>query len=234
MYRVRIVERLNTFHFSGVNMKELYKALLAAQKDMEPLKRDANNPFTKSKYATLAAVQGACFPSLNKHGIVVVQRAESGEAGHVVVVTCLVHSESGEMLESSLCVPMAKNDAQGMGSAITYGRRYQLMAMCGLAPEDDDGSAASARSNQRNSRPQRTVSPDDPTYMTWLSPDEAYAWSVDNGYCANVYEARNSLKKIVNGSFGGSMTKSNAAAVFEAFYNRQINKKETGEDGSDE
>jgi hypothetical protein len=71
-----------------------------------------------------------------------VQRTSLDDNG-VTVETVFVH-ESGEMLEcGKLHVPASKNDPQGYGSALTYARRYSLMAACGIAPEDDDGNAGS-------------------------------------------------------------------------------------------
>jgi len=62
-----------------------------------------------------------------------------------MVETVLIH-ESGEILEcGTLHVPASKQDPQGYGSALTYARRYSLMAACGIAPEDDDGNSASRR-----------------------------------------------------------------------------------------
>jgi hypothetical protein len=62
-----------------------------------------------------------------------------------MVETMFIH-ESGEMLEcGTLHVPASKQDPQGYGSALTYARRYSLMAACGIAPEDDDGNSASRR-----------------------------------------------------------------------------------------
>jgi hypothetical protein len=79
---------------------------------------------------------------LNSAGIALVQRTSLDDAG-VTVETVFVH-ESGEMLEcGKLHVPAAKHDPQGYGSALTYARRYSLMAACGIAPEDDDGNAGS-------------------------------------------------------------------------------------------
>ena len=104
--------------------------------------KDSDNPHFKSKYADLAAVMDACLPALNRHGIAVVQPFVSSDFGNAVK-TVLIH-ESGETLECAVPLIVGKNDMQGLGSAITYARRYGLMAMAGIAPEDDDGNAAVA------------------------------------------------------------------------------------------
>ena len=98
----------------------------------------------KSKYADLAACVEAVIDALNTNGIAMIQRTHDDETG-VTVETVFIH-ESGETIESGrLHVPAAKNDPQGYGSALTYARRYSLMAACGIAPEDDDGNSASRK-----------------------------------------------------------------------------------------
>jgi hypothetical protein len=86
--------------------------------------------------------------SLNSAGIALIQRTSEDATG-VTVETVFIH-ESGEMLEcGKLHVPASKQDPQGYGSALTYARRYSLMAACGIAPEDDDGNAGSRRTEIR-------------------------------------------------------------------------------------
>lgn len=123
-----------------IAVKGLYSALAAAQAEMGPALKDSTNPAFRSKYADLASVMAACLPSLNKHGICVVQPI-CDEDGKRYVKTVLAH-ESGETLECRVELIVGKNDMQGYGSAVTYARRYGLMAMAGVAPEDDDGNAA--------------------------------------------------------------------------------------------
>jgi hypothetical protein len=118
----------------------IYRALAAAQMEMGPALKDSTNPAFKSKYADLASVMSACMPALNKHGIAVIQPIYD-EDGKRYVKTILAH-ESGDQLECRVELILAKNDMQGYGSAVTYARRYGLMSMAGIAPEDDDGNAA--------------------------------------------------------------------------------------------
>jgi hypothetical protein len=123
-------------------MKQIASALVKAQKAFGPALKTATNPHFKSRYADLAACVEAVIEGLNSAGIALVQRTSLDDAG-VTVETVFVH-ESGEMLEcGKLHVPAAKHDPQGYGSALTYARRYSLMAACGIAPEDDDGNAGS-------------------------------------------------------------------------------------------
>lgn len=117
-------------------------ALVKAHAEINGVVKSATNPFFKSKYATLEAVTDAIKAPLLKHGIVVVQGVQDAENG-VAIETMLLHS-SGQWISSTLRLPASKEDAQGYGSAITYGRRYGLMAICGVPAEDDDGNAATA------------------------------------------------------------------------------------------
>jgi hypothetical protein len=121
---------------------KLAEALAAAQAEMEGAVKDATNPHFRSKYADLASIRDACRP-LAKHGIAHLQPTRA-EGPHVTVTTLLVHS-SGEWIAEDLTLTAGQNTPQAVGSAITYGRRYGLAAMVGIAPEDDDGEAAEPR-----------------------------------------------------------------------------------------
>lgn len=133
-------------------MKQIAAALVQAQKAFGPALKTSSNPHFKSKYADLAACVEAVIDALNNNGIALIQGTHQCETG-VVVETTFVH-ESGEVFSAGrLYVPAAKQDPQGYGSALTYARRYSLMAACGHAPEDDDGNAATAA--LRAAAPQR-------------------------------------------------------------------------------
>jgi hypothetical protein len=137
-------------------MKSIATALAKAQAEMGKALKQANNPHFKSKYADLGNVMDACLPALNAAGIAVIQPTGEDEHGRFVE-TILIHGESGESLACRVPLIVAKNDMQGYGSAVTYGRRYGLMAMAGIAPEDDDGNAAAKaapKQEQRQQRPQ--------------------------------------------------------------------------------
>lgn len=117
------------------------KAFVAAQKATDAVKKASTNPAFKSKYADLAGVVEAVVPALNASGIGVLQ-FPTYDGEFVSVTTELLH-ESGSSVRSTLRMRPTKNDPQGEGSAITYARRYSLLAMTGAAPEDDDGNGAS-------------------------------------------------------------------------------------------
>jgi len=125
-------------------MKNIATALVKAQRGFAPALKTSTNPHFRSKYVDLAGCVEAVVDSLNAAGIALIQRTSQDDTG-VTVETVFVH-ESGEMMEcGKLHVPAAKQDPQGYGSALTYARRYSLMAACGIAPEDDDGNAASRK-----------------------------------------------------------------------------------------
>lgn len=117
------------------------KAFIKAQQATEAVKKAASNPAFKSKYADLSEVVEATVPALNSAGIGVMQ-APAFDGEMVSIETVLMH-ESGSSVTCVLKLRPSKMDPQGVGSAITYGRRYSLLAMTGAAPEDDDGNAAS-------------------------------------------------------------------------------------------
>ncbi|MFZ2957394.1 MAG: ERF family protein [Candidatus Ozemobacteraceae bacterium] len=123
---------------------KITESLAKAQGQMKPAAFDAQNPHFKSKYATLAAIMEACRPALSANGIAVVQGTSvEGEPIRVMVTTILSHS-SGEWIKETISIKPAVDNAQGIGSAITYARRYSLAALVGIvSDEDDDGNAAS-------------------------------------------------------------------------------------------
>jgi hypothetical protein len=135
----------------GCNMKSIASALAAAQIGMGKALKQSSNPHLKSKYADLGSVMDACLPALNEVGIAVIQPAGEDETGRYVE-TVFIHGESGDKLSCRVPLIVGKNDMQGYGSAVTYARRYGLMAMAGIAPEDDDGHAASQSAPQQLQR----------------------------------------------------------------------------------
>ncbi len=124
----------------------LMTALAKAQGAMEDAEKDAANPHLKSRYANLAAVRRAVRKPLSDHGIAYVQLPRTGE-GFVEVETLLAFES--QYISDVLRMPVLQNTPQGVGSAITYAKRYALMGMLGLAAsdEDDDGHVASTNGN---------------------------------------------------------------------------------------
>ena len=123
-------------------MKEISKAILAAQMEMGNATKGSSNPFFKSKYADLNAIREACIPALHKHGISCLQPTVHID-GKNFIKTILLH-ESGETFEGLTEIIYSKiNDAQAQGSGITYARRYGLQSLLNIGADDDDGNKAS-------------------------------------------------------------------------------------------
>lgn len=133
----------------------LSKALALAQGELQDATKSSFNPGFKSKYADLAEVLQTVRPVLSKHGLSVVQGLSTSTEGSVQITTRLMH-ESGQFIEDMLTVPVPKKDAQGIGNASTYGRRYGLAAIVGISQDDDDGNSVAvpkAKPVQRDTMP---------------------------------------------------------------------------------
>ena len=128
-------------------------ALAKAQLQIEPASKNATNPHFRSHYADLASIWDACRGPLNTNGLSIVQFPCDGEVGRTGLCTMLLHS-SGEFISEVVTTRSQKDDPQGLGSALTYLRRYALAAVVGVtATEDDDGNAASTPANARVAAP---------------------------------------------------------------------------------
>ena len=133
---------------------EISKALADFHAEMPSVKKGSANPFFKSNYADLSDIKSAADPLLAKHGLSVTQHPE-GSHDDQVLTTRLMHA-SGEWQESTMPLYIPKADAQGQGSAVTYGRRYAYSAIVGIATEDDDGNAAASSGPVARKRPKTT------------------------------------------------------------------------------
>jgi hypothetical protein len=142
---------------SAKDTTTLYTALLAAQRAMGPVKKDASNPAFRSKYASLQSILDTIEQPLWDNGLVLVQRFEPSVDRDPVLITEIIHAASGERITSALdVVGKDRTDPQKVGSAITYARRYSLLALLGLTPEeDDDGNAAAKPAPRPQERPRR-------------------------------------------------------------------------------
>ena len=156
------------------SIKDFAVAFIKAQREIKSALKESTNPHFRSKYADLAAVVEAVKPGLLKYDIAYLQGVQDAEGG-VAIETMLLHS-SGEWVSSVLRLPATKQDAQGYGSAITYGRRYGLMAICGVPAEDDDGNAASASTNSAKGH-----SPTDGAYDALEPEEQNRAKGIANG-----------------------------------------------------
>jgi len=140
---------------------EIFAALALAQADMANVGRDVANPHFRSKYASLGAVFEEVRPKLATRGLALVQMPINGAGSNIGIVSLMTHA-SGQWIESTIFCAPAKFDAQGVGSLITYLRRYAAMAMCGVGTEDDDGNAAVARPEGATAQQARPAATDAP------------------------------------------------------------------------
>jgi len=127
-------------------MENLAKALSKAQAEFTTVPQSGFNPHFKNKFSTFQDHVSAARPILAKHGLSISQMPNLiGESERFVLTTILMH-ESGESIISNQPIFAMKQDAQSMGSAITYAKRYAYGAVLGMASGDfeDDGNAATA------------------------------------------------------------------------------------------
>jgi len=125
-------------------MKLVSTAFVKAQQQFGPALKTSTNPHFKSRYADLSACVEAVIDALNENGIALMQKLHERPDG-IAIETIFVHESGESMANGILFFPAPKHDPQGFMSCLTYIRRASLMAACGIAPEDDDGNAASRK-----------------------------------------------------------------------------------------
>jgi hypothetical protein len=136
---------------TSATVVELFKSLHAAQGQIKGVAKDAKNPHFKSRYVTLEAAHEAARPALQATGLSITQAPGKLSDGIIEITTMLAHV-SGEWMRSTLHMPVPKRDPQGVGSAITYGLRYSLMAVLGMPPTDDDDGEAAMPSREEKTK----------------------------------------------------------------------------------
>jgi len=183
----------------SAQLNELAAALAKAQGQIEGAKKDSLNPHFKNKYADLASVWDACRAALSSNGLAVIQLP--GSAGKDVMVTTLLLHSSGQFIRSRYVMPVSQPGPQGVGSAITYARRYSLAAMVGVAPEDDDATAAVGRP---------------PTRETFAKPETSPVLPPVAGRTAQIKE-KLAQRKIVDVKDGESEREAEARTQASAF-----------------
>ena len=124
-------------------------ALAKAQSGMTMIECNSSNPFFNSKYASLSAVLEVALPKLNENGIALVQGNRWDNVDNGFYITSMLIHSSGEWIKSEIRMPISKKDAHGIGAATTYGRRYLLSSMVGVAQADDDGNGAIQQAPRR-------------------------------------------------------------------------------------
>lgn len=132
-------------------INELSTAMAKAQLEMKNAVKDAENPHFRNDYASLASVLDAVREPLAKNGLSLLQSTRIVEHGFILV-TKLAHA-SGQWVESETPLMLVKNDMQGLGSAVTYARRYAAAAMCGVAQADDDAESSVGRTPAPEQKP---------------------------------------------------------------------------------
>jgi hypothetical protein len=125
-----------------------FKALAKAYAEIGNPKKDSTNPHFRNKYASLEEVISVVRPVLAANGFTLLQHPGAISLAQPVATmdlhTTLIHT-SGERMDWEMSIPLSKVDPQQMGSAITYARRYSLLALFCLAAEDDDAEEAMGR-----------------------------------------------------------------------------------------
>jgi hypothetical protein len=133
----------------------LFGALHAVQAEALAIRKDSRNPHFGNKYISLDKLVPQVLPLLNEVGVVLTQLPHHID-GAPALITRLTHAPSGEFIESIMPLLLDRENSQGVGSALTYARRYMLLALLGLvADEDDDGEKASKVEvvNKRRTQP---------------------------------------------------------------------------------
>lgn len=145
------------------SIAELSKALSKAQAMMKPAAKDSENPHFRSKYADLASCWDAARGPLSANDLAVIQTCDIPEQGAGVIVETTVTHATGEYITGRMFVPVTKYDAQGIGSALTYGRRYGFCAAIGMvADEDDDANSAVGKKAVTETKPKTPAPPAEP------------------------------------------------------------------------
>jgi hypothetical protein len=135
----------------SVGIGQLAAALAKAQGELKNPPKDSINPHFKSRYADLATVRDVVMPVLSRCGLSVVQMP--CDVNNEPALTTVLMHVSGEWVESTMRTRPTKSDPQGLGSALTYARRYSLQSIVGVAADDDDDGAAGSRPVQQQERP---------------------------------------------------------------------------------
>lgn len=136
------MEKMEFIEANGIKITmpcdKLLDAMAKMQAVLDTAKKESDNPFFKSKYADLAQCLATAKKPMADNGLSISQHC-SFDGIFVQCVTVLGHN-SGQMMVSTLSVPVKNKDAQGVGSSITYARRYALSSILGIAQKDDDAN----------------------------------------------------------------------------------------------
>jgi len=185
------------------SIKGIAVALSKAQAEIETAEFDSTNPHFHSRYASLTAVMKAVRKPLANHGLAIIQTPEQAEGGKLVLVTMLLHA-SGEFIAGEVPIILSKNDMQGLGSAITYAKRYGISALLGVVTdEDDDG-------NQASEPPRREMPKLNLSQISRAGPDMPMS-SMNVTHVGT--DSSGSAPRLVGKAFGGSTVASVTESV---------------------
>jgi len=179
------MEEMNTIftEVGGIRMtipcNNLLEALSKMQGVLDNAKKESDNPYFKSKYADLAQCLSVAKKPMADNGLSISQHC-TFDGNFVQCVTVLGHS-SGQMMVSTLNVPVAKKDAQGIGSSITYARRYALSSIIGLTQKDDDGEGSVGRTeDDAKTKWEKTAKKSQEILRNAEKLDEQESWRITN------------------------------------------------------
>ena len=128
--------------------KNIISLLIKARSEIQPPKKEGTNPHFRSRYVTLEGCIEAVTEPLAKNGFFLSQQVGSNEFGSFVT-TKIYHQDYSQVMECTVPLVLAKNDMQGLGSAVTYARRYGIMSLLNLPSEDDDANQSTAQTNSK-------------------------------------------------------------------------------------
>jgi hypothetical protein len=151
-YAEEVQEEISEWKSNTID--KLSGALAKAQAEIKGASTESINPFFNSRYADLYAVIGAAMPALTKHGLSVIQGSNYCKKTNGFYVTTMLLHESGQWIKSEIRLPLGKSpNAQNIGSVMTYGRRYGLSAMAGVAQYDDDANSNKVQIEKEAKKP---------------------------------------------------------------------------------
>jgi hypothetical protein len=142
-------------------------ALIKAQGQMVGITKEGKNPAFRSKYITLDSILDTVRPILTSNGLMLTQGTVATDSTAAVTVEARIIHTSGEWISTTVTIPVTKQDAHGLGSALTYGRRYSVSALLAIsADEDDDANTAVQPQDGYRRGPQGNIVIDEPVRMS--------------------------------------------------------------------
>lgn len=193
-------EAVSSVESKGQNIKNIAAALSEFQGELETAKKDSTNPFFKSNYSDLRSVWNVIREPLAKNGLAVTQ-IPTIQGDRMVLITRVLHV-SGEVIESIYPINPVKNDPQGMGSAVTYARRYALTAILGVVSgDDDDANGASGNESLKEPQKKKRGRPKNSDRFITLEEQKEF-----HKTCQEYGKKEDEVKKYLRETFGKAST----------------------------